>query len=250
MLSELQQYLRAAASAGRETEQVGPFLATCSTTRSLRFFSYAIPQDGAEPTPHDVDALVAWFTARDRIPRLEFFTALAPAVEPALTRAGFAVEDRLAAMFCGRAADVPVPEGVELAAPRSLTDLAAMLGVQHVAFGDLEEPGEDDVNRAQASAADGTLQLLARDSASGEVVGGGVASAPDGSGFTEVAGIAVAASHRRRGIAAALTAELTRRAVAAGVTTAFLTPADDGAAEAYVRAGYAKDGLMLHISRE
>lgn len=46
-------------------------------------------------------------------------------------------------------------------------------------------------------------------------------------GFTEVAGIAVAAAQRRRGLATALTAELARRAFAAGVRAAYLTPADD-----------------------
>jgi predicted GNAT family acetyltransferase len=68
-------------------------------------------------------------------------------------------------------------------------------------------------------------------------------------GVTEIAGIGVLASHRRRGIATAITARLTADAFAAGVTTAFLTPGDHGAQRVYQRAGFADATVMLHISR-
>jgi predicted GNAT family acetyltransferase len=55
--------------------------------------------------------------------------------------------------------------------------------------------------------------------------------------------------YRRRGLAAAITARLTRDAFAAGVTTAFLTPGDDGAHRVYERAGFVDTTVMLHLAR-
>jgi GNAT superfamily N-acetyltransferase len=92
------------------------------------------------------------------------------------------------------------------------------------------------------------LALLARDVATGAVVGGGVATVP-GDGVTELAGIGVLESHRRRGIAGAITAGLTRSAHAAGTTTGWLTPGDDGAHRVYARAGFTEATTQVHLSR-
>jgi predicted acetyltransferase len=66
---------------------------------------------------------------------------------------------------------------------------------------------------------------------------------------TEIAGIGVRASFRRRGIAGALTARLVREAFAAGVSVAFITPGHDEEARIYSRAGFVPVGEILHISR-
>jgi predicted GNAT family acetyltransferase len=65
---------------------------------------------------------------------------------------------------------------------------------------------------------------------------------------TEIAGIGVLEGHRRRGIAGAITAGLARAAFAAGQTTAWLTPGDDGAHRVYARAGFVDRSAMLHLS--
>ena len=77
---------------------------------------------------------------------------------------------------------------------------------------------------------------------------GGVATVP-GDGVTEIGGIGVLESHRRRGIAAAITAGLTRAAHAAGTTTVWLTPGDDGAHRVYARAGFTDTTCQVHLSR-
>jgi predicted GNAT family acetyltransferase len=46
-----------------------------------------------------------------------------------------------------------------------------------------------------------------------------------------------------------VTAELSRLAGRAGVTTAFLTPGGDVAERVYARVGYRGIGDMLHVSR-
>ena len=75
---EIQNYIRIAAANGRETERVGPFLATFNPHHPLKYLSYAIPDDGAEPTARDVAALIEAYRRRDRLPRLEFLPAASP----------------------------------------------------------------------------------------------------------------------------------------------------------------------------
>ncbi len=123
-----------------------------------------------------------------------------------------------------------------------------MLAAQNVAYGAAPEVDPAQLARSAALEAAGGVALAIL-GPGGSVVGGGVATPPAGLGFTEVAGIAVAEAHRRRGLAAALTAELTRRALAAGAHTAYLTPGDDGAARVYARAGFAGVGHVLHVRR-
>jgi ribosomal protein S18 acetylase RimI-like enzyme len=246
---QLQQYVRTTAPRGRDTAQIGPFLATFHPTDPLPYLSYAIPDDDARPGAADVAALVAAYERHDRLPRLEFLPGAAPAVEAALLHAGFVVEARLPAMVCTpQQLVVPTLDaGLVLAVPAGDADLHAMTAAQHAAFGE-GPPDADSVARSRKMLDAGGLAILARERASGEVVGGGVATVP-GDGVTEIAGIGVLEAHRRRGIATAITARLTADAFAAGVTTAFLTPGDDGAHRAYRRAGFADATVMLHISR-
>lgn len=247
MLQQLQQYLRDAAARGRTTAQAGPFLVTISEGTDHPFLSYAVPDDDAAPSGSDVEALVEAFASRGRIPRLEYLEPSAPLVLPVLENAGFTLEGRLRAMTTRAPAGVAVPEGFALDVPGE--GLAAMMAVQSLAFGGDGSVGEEELARARAKE-DG-VAVAAVEVASGRVVAGGNASPPEGSEFSEIGGIAVDPAFRRRGLASALTAEIARRAlVAPGVTTAFLTPADDGAAGAYVRAGFADMGLMLHVRRE
>jgi GNAT superfamily N-acetyltransferase len=246
---QLQQYVRAIAPFGRETAQIGPFLATFHPTDPLTYVNYAIPDDGARPTAEDVAALVAAYEHRGRVPRLEYLPSAAPHVEAALLAGGFVAEARLPAMTCVPEQLVPVsaPDGIEIAVPRDDVESYALLAAQHDAFGD-SEPDEGSVARIRAMLDAGALAVLARDRSNGEVVGGGLAAIPSG-GVTEIAGIGVRAGHRRQGIAAAMTARVTADAFAAGLTTAFLTPGNDGAHRVYARAGFVDSTVMLHISR-
>jgi GNAT superfamily N-acetyltransferase len=247
---QLQRYLRSAAARGRDVEHAGPFLCTFDPHTDLRYVNYAIPADGAQPTPRDIAALVDAYERHDRLPRLEYLPATAPAVESRLLAAGFTVEAHLPAMTCRPAdvADVAPAAGIELAVPVTDADLRAMMGAQHRAFGEALPDDDEAIARRRASLESGSLAILARDVATGEVVGGGIATEPDGA-VTEIAGIGVLQSHRRRGIAAGITARLTRDAFAGGVTLAFLTPGDEGAHRVYGRAGFADATTVLHMSR-
>jgi GNAT superfamily N-acetyltransferase len=245
----LQGYLRHAVQI-RQIDRVGPFLASFTPHSENPFLNYAIPDDEAEPSAADVQALIEAFERRGRIPRLEYFPTVAPAVEAALLAAGFSVEGRLPVMTCtpDSLRDVPAPEGIELLVPSSEEDHAAALSAANEAYGEPRAPDRADVARRMAAAAAGLGSALARDAVSGEPAGSGVYSIPY-NGVTEVAGIGVRPPYRRRGIARALTAFLTREAFAAGVTLPFLMCEEENEERVYGRAGYMRATEILHTSR-
>ncbi len=86
------------------------------------------------------------------------------------------------------------------------------------------------------------------DGSTGRVVGGGLC-APPHDGVSELAAVGVRASHRRRGVAAALTALLTRSCPSHGIGTPFRTPAGAAEERVYRSVGYRPVTRMLHISR-
>lgn len=250
ILSALQSHMRRAAAAGRMTEQVGPFLATFSADSTSPFHNYAIPDDGAAPSSSDVDGLTDAYARRDLLPRVEFMAETAPAAEQALLTAGWSAERRIPVMLCppDSAIAVPSPDGIELVVPGTDEEILAMLVVQYTAFGEPPTVPDTEVTKARERLFSGGFAVLARDAATGAAAGGGVAEAIV-DGTTEVAGIGVLDTFRRRGIGAAVTAFLTAAVHDAGARTVFLTPAGVPEQRMYARAGYAPSGEMLHLSR-
>jgi predicted GNAT family acetyltransferase len=247
---QLQQYVRTVATRDRDVERIGPFTATFDPRSTNPYSNYAYPDDGARPTAADVATLVAAYRRHGRLPRLEFLPGVAPDVEAALLAGGFVLEARLAVMTCvaDTIVELAPPADVDIATPITDDDVRGMRMAQHGAFG-VEEPEVDDeeVARQHASMAAGTLAFLARDQDRGAIVGGGVATVP-AEGVTEIAGIGVIASHRRRGVAGAITSALARAAIDAGQTTVWLTPGNAGAHRVYARAGFRDTSVMLHMS--
>lgn len=246
----IQQYLRGAAARERDVERVGPFLATFDVRDANPYLSYAIPDDGAVPTAEEIAALSHAYSQRGRLPRLEYLPSRAPAVEGALLDAGYLIDAQLPGMVCttDTLVDVPVPDGFAIDVPHVDADWHAMAAAQHAAFGvpdAAEDP--DGPSRGRERLAAGGVALLVRDLATDAIVGGGVAAVPS-DGVSEIAGVGVAETHRRRGIAGALTSALTRRAFANGVEVAWLTPGHEGAHRVYARAGYADATTILHVS--
>ena len=62
----IQDALRHHAPRGRDTEQIGPFLATFTRDTANPYLNYAIPDEGGTATPDDVQALVDAYRARER----------------------------------------------------------------------------------------------------------------------------------------------------------------------------------------
>lgn len=240
-MSTIQAYVRKTAPRGRTTERVGPFLATFSPDTPHPMLNYAIPDDGAKPAAAEIAALTEAYRRRDLLPRLEYFTDVAPDLEKLLVDAGYGLERRVPLMTCTPETrlDRAAPAGVRLRAPESGEDFRSMRRAQNIAFGEPAEPGD------AGQPSPGVQHLLAE--AEGVVVGGGVAlEVVDGT--TEIAGIAVLEEFRGRGIAAALTAHLTRAVHEAGAHTAFFTPGDLGIGHVYARVGYRPAGECVHLS--
>jgi hypothetical protein len=148
MESRIQSYLRFAASQQRDTERIGPFLATFSRHSANPYLNYAIPDDGAAPSLADVNALIAAYSVRGRKPRLEYVAKLAPAVEETLISVGFTVEGRLRLMTCTPGSEklLPLPPDIELIVPVSEAESLGTAAAQHEAFTEAA-PSPEDVDR-------------------------------------------------------------------------------------------------------
>src|SRR2546423_11874464 len=143
-MSAIQTYVRKTAPRGRETEQVGPFLATYSPGTDHPMLNYAIPDDGAKPTAAEIAALTEAYQRRGLLPRLEYFTDVAPDLEPLLVEAGFGLERRVPLMTCdpiGRV-DLPTPAGIRLRIPESDDDIRRMRAAQNIAYGEAPQVGD------------------------------------------------------------------------------------------------------------
>lgn len=238
-------YLRAAALRRRNHERIGPFVVTFTSDNDNPYLNYAIPDDDIEPEAEQIAALIAGFEARRRRPRLEYIASAAPRLEPALRAQGFTVEARVPIMICLPGSErVSAAAGFEVFAASADDDLRGAAEAQADAFGGASR-GPGGVRRALRY---GGVVAAARDLGSGAIVAAGTAMPPV-DGISELTSIGVREVFRRRGIAAALTALLTRQAFDSGVTLAWLTPGGTEAERIYARAGFAAVSEALHIWR-
>jgi ribosomal protein S18 acetylase RimI-like enzyme len=241
-------YLRASLRRWRECEQIGPFLASYDRADANPYLNYAIPDDGARASGDDVARLIDAYERRRLKPRLEYLPDLAPEIEPALLAAGFAVEGRLALMGYAPGTGVPeAPAGMEILFPASDADLLGVRIVQAEADGEAEPPGDDKVDSLRRGLDAGGGAILARTTDGHSPAGAGEYTPPV-NGVAEITSVGVRPGYRRRGIAAAVTAQLAERALASSVTTLFLM-ADEAEERIYARSGFATEGRILHISR-
>jgi hypothetical protein len=133
LAGQIQDALRHQAPRGRDTERIGPFLATFTRESDNPYLNYAIPDEGGSASSDDVEALVAAYGARDRKPRLEYIASTAPEIEPVLLAAGFEVEGRLPLMTCGEAR-IAIPDGFELVPPTTEEEFVGVAQVQWEAY--------------------------------------------------------------------------------------------------------------------
>ncbi|WP_245602098.1 GNAT family N-acetyltransferase [Hamadaea tsunoensis] len=227
--------------------ETGSFVLGWDPSSDSRFISYATPTSAAA-TAADVAALVAEFRAVDRVPRLEYVVSAAPGLEGQLLAAGFTVEARHDYLVCTPDSLVvpAAPDGCTIAAPASDAEIAAAVAAQNEAFGGEYASTEADVARVRRNLDKGAVFVVARLD-SGEFAGAGQAGSPS-AGASEVAGIAVRPAYRRRGIAGALTAEVTRQAFAGGVEIGWLEASGEDSWRVYERVGFAATGKRLYIA--
>jgi ribosomal protein S18 acetylase RimI-like enzyme len=245
----IQDAIRSDAQHGRDVERIGPFLATFTPGSRNPYLNYAIPERDAAPSRADVEALAEAFERRSLRPRLEYVPSTAPDVEASLLDAGFTVEARTPLMTFGGTAPLDSPDGIELLEAREAETIRAAASVQSEAYGEAEPPGEGRVAGLQRGIERGALLVLARDRLTGEPAGAGQCTVPV-AGATELTSVGVRAAFRRRGIAQAVAARLATTMSARGADLVFLMADGEPEARIYGRAGFARAGEVLHVSRE
>ncbi|GAA1737620.1 GNAT family N-acetyltransferase [Luedemannella helvata] len=225
----------------------GPFVIGLDPDTDSPHINYATPRPNAPITPADVTALVAAFREIDRKPRLEYVVSCAPDLEALLLNAGFAVEERHAYLTCvpSSLAVPSLPDGFTLREPGTDEQRAALSGAQHECFGGDPVATESDITRMARLQAQGGIAVMAV-AGDGACAGGGQAVPPSG-GVSEVAGIAVRLPYRRRGLAGAITAEVTGRLFAGGAEIAWLEASGEDSWRVYERVGYRPGGSRLYV---
>jgi GNAT superfamily N-acetyltransferase len=137
--------------------------------------------------------------------------------------------------------------GVTITEPTDDAGLLATARVQHAGYGQPGEPATGETAWLRDTIEGGGVVALAS-VGDGTAVGAGACSAPV-DGLSELAGLAVAASFRRRGIGAVLSAYLTAAALDRGCRTVWLEPGDPGIERIYARIGYRTVGEKLNITQ-
>ncbi len=252
----LQAHMRAVARQQYDAVLVPPFTLYFHPSDALPYLNYAIP-DAADaagrPLAAPLARLKAEFGIRRRRPRFEFVEAAFPGLGVALEAEGFVREARPQLMICRAedVRDVPGPPGLAietLDANAPLDAFREMLLLQRRAFG---LPNADAVSEQDA-------RWLRDGLGAGLVFVGRVGRMPVSAsmfldpqdGLTELVGICTLPSHRRRGLAGALTHAALRSAFARGVFVAFLSAADARAGRVYEAAGFAPFGNVLFALAE
>jgi ribosomal protein S18 acetylase RimI-like enzyme len=230
--------------------EVGPFVIGVDPATASPGINYATPIPGLPITAPDITDLIAAFDKAQRQPRLEYVVSTAPILEDLLLAAGFEIEARHEYLICTPATlTVPAtPDGFTLREPSTDEDWSAMLSAQHEGFsGEPSTPTEADIARMTRLQARGGMAVMAV-TADGTCAGAGN-SVPPNDRVSEVAGIAVRPPYRRRGVAAAVTADVTARLFAAGTEIAWLEAGSDDSWRVYERIGYRATGKRLYIAK-
>lgn len=248
MDARIQQSVVATLSSRPLPVEAGPFVLGLDPTTSSSSVNYATPRPGATITAADVSALIAAFRAAGRQPRLEYVISCAPGLRALLTAAGFTVEARHTYLAClpSTLQSPPALDHFTLREPGTDAARAAMIAAQHEAFGADPVASEADIARLRRLQDGGGIAVMSV-TGDGVCAGGGVA-VPPADAVSEVAGIAVRTPYRRRGLAAAITAEITRRLFTTGADIAWLEAGGEEAWRVYERVGYRPTGERLYIS--
>jgi GNAT superfamily N-acetyltransferase len=250
--TSIHAYLRAS-GAGSEHERVGPFLAAFTPGNDHPMRNYAIPDDDAEPSGDEVDAMVKVFERRGRRPRLEYAAEAAPLLEAILCARGFELERRLPVMTCRPARPrgaLATPGDFVVALAETDRDHADAMVVADEAFGEpAAAPSAAAIAARRRMGAAGAAVVLARRRSDGEPAGSGLFQIPR-AGVSEVAAVGTRVGFRNCGVASAVTARLLAAAAETGVELLWLTSEGPREERIYARAGFVSDGLeMVHISK-
>ena len=240
----------AAAAAGREVIDCGPFRAFLSYDTDMIYLNYAVPVAPCEDWGQALRALREVFVLRKRRPRLEYFPGLWPDLLPALQAAGYAVELEAPFMLLTPSELVVPPSTgarVQLLNPTDPTsDFMTMYEVGAKGFGmAFSEDLAATEARARAQLDDGVF-LAALSWWEGQ--GAACGSLSCSGEVAELAGVATLPELRRRGLASELCHRLMEAGFAQGLTLVWLAAANVAACRVYEALGFQHGGVQIHCS--
>jgi ribosomal protein S18 acetylase RimI-like enzyme len=254
-LSRLERYYDTVPRASASTESIGPFTLFVAT-EGFPFPYYARPTLGGAGVfgVGDVAAVRERQRALGVPETFEWVDELTPTLAPVMEAAGLTVH-RHPLLVLGHPSWPDDPPGITVRIATgeddALPGLKATLdlgfaqggtGVGQAGAAERDAAVTDDdpgVANWRNKSALGLLALAVAEDSSG-VVGGGLHNPRDG--VTELAGIATLPAYRRRGIAAAVTAQLVADALERGVEVCFLSAESEEVARLYGRIGFTRVG--------
>ncbi len=229
--------------------ETGGFVAGFSPGTDSPYLNYATPLPGTAPTGGDVAALVGAFRERGLLPRLEFAPEAAPGVAAVLRAAGFGTEAVHEYLVCtpgSFAGRLPAGDGPRVEVPGTDEEFRALDAALAEAFGGAFSASAEGAARLRRLQRDGGEVRLVR--AGGGGCAGGATCSPPAEGTAELAGVGTRPAHRRRGVAAAVTAALTGAMLDRGVGSVWLEYSGAGSRQVYTRVGYRPGGTRLYVS--
>ncbi len=248
VLGRIEEYVRRYAAEHREVRRLGPFLATFGLHSSGPYLNYAVPDEGCDPTPAEIAAVIDAYEKRQLRPRVELVASLAPGAFEALNKAGFTNDGVYSLMSC--TADSvrggPFSDGIEVVFAHREDQYRTVLDVRQEAFCEPEPVTTSDIDRVRSSVEQGGAAALAIETASGEGVGSGACLVPYDL-VTELVSIGVRPQWRRLGVGATITGALARAALAAGSEMVYLTAVHDDGERVYERVGFSVNGQLVHL---
>ncbi|MHB8189511.1 MAG: GNAT family N-acetyltransferase [Ferrimicrobium sp.] len=252
-LYRLDRYFDLAPRASAAVEEIGPFHLFIGHPG---YAYYARPRPGCTRTPStgEIKRVIKRQRALNQPIAFEWIDGVAPSLERTLAEAGLTVH-RFPLLSLSVLATPPVPLGYRirllshldpaLPAARATVDLGfATPGTKRGEVGTLArdrltDPTDPAHRPRREHIASGKLVMAIAEDSLGPVAGG--SHAPRNS-VTEIIGVATLPAHRRRGLGAAVTAELVKDALRRGVTTCILSAQDDTIARIYERIGFVRIG--------
>lgn len=246
LLRQIDEANTKATAPNRDTVEVGPFLLMLSPSTPLQWLNNAALVDrSAHVGPAEIEAMVAAFKARDRMPRMELFSGLHESLIRQLQDTGFKVESEMPLMVCTPEAFRPQRlAGARLERVRPDGDVETVMRIVDVAFEHDEPLTPSRIEAHRRSLEKGTIRtaLCYLDDQPAAVASMVVAE-----GVGELAGVGTLPEFRRRGAASAVSTFLMEQFFQdAGL--AWLSAGDPTAQAVYDRLGFELIGTQVNIS--
>ncbi len=245
LLDRIEHYYDTVPRATARTQEVGPF--TLFVAREGWPY-YARPRlgEGASFRPQDLTRVLMAQRELDVPRQIEWVDEITPSLLPAARAAGLAVQE-CPLLVLQRPLDVEPPDGVSVTMldPDDERFPAARAAVAS-GFDNRDEVSPEPVFAwITARVRQQLLRVAGAFHAESSAVGGGSHAVRND--VSELTGIAVLPSWRRRGVGAALTAVLIEDALACGATTVFLSAGTEAVARVYERVGFRRIGTACII---